>query len=146
FTGRTPQVRRLQRADLAALWPVPEQAGHKYTRGVLGILAGSPQYPGAGILTTGAARATGCGMVRYLGPSEAAEKVIATYPDVVPARGRVQALVVGPGIGGAAELDRIPAAIEAVLEESRAEPPRLGWRSEERRVGSERRERGWAAA
>lgn len=127
FTGRTPQVRRLQTADLAAAWPVPEQTGHKYTRGVLGILAGSSQYPGAGILTTGAARATGCGMVRYLGPREVAEKVITTYPDVVPARGRVQALVVGPGIGGAEELDRLPGAIEAVLEESRAEPPRLVW-------------------
>ena len=41
------EVTALQADDVAALLPVPEPAAHKYTRGVVGVRAGSALYPGA---------------------------------------------------------------------------------------------------
>lgn len=91
-------VERLEHADVASLWPVPTATDHKYTRGVVGIIAGSEAYPGAAVLTTTAAVEAGAGMVRYLGPRRAEDLVLAACPEVVPGEGRAQALVVGPGI------------------------------------------------
>lgn len=93
-----PTVERLEHADVAGLWPVPMATDHKYTRGVLGVVAGSETYPGAAVLTTTAAVAAGAGMVRYLGPPRPTDLVLAACPEVVPGPGRVQAVVVGPGI------------------------------------------------
>jgi hydroxyethylthiazole kinase-like uncharacterized protein yjeF len=70
---------------------------------VVGVVAGSPQYPGAGVLCTGAALHGGAGMVRYVGL--APEEIRARYPEAVvhpdtkPADVRVQSYVVGPGLG-----------------------------------------------
>lgn len=92
----------LDAADVRARWPVPGPRDDKYTQGVVGILAGSTAYPGAAILCSGAAVASTSGMVRYAG--SAAAQVISHYPEVVAApdpgsAGRVQAWVVGPGLG-----------------------------------------------
>jgi ADP-dependent NAD(P)H-hydrate dehydratase / NAD(P)H-hydrate epimerase len=93
----------LEAADVAGLLPVPGPADDKYTRGVTGLVAGSAAYPGAGVLATGAAVCGGAGMVRYAGT--AADAIRARYPEVVvhedgrPSELRVQAWVVGPGIG-----------------------------------------------
>jgi hydroxyethylthiazole kinase-like uncharacterized protein yjeF len=93
----------LEAADVAALLPQPGAADDKYTRGVIGVVAGSPAYPGAGVLATGSALHGGSGMVRYLGL--APDPVRARYPEVVtqtdarPHEVRVQAWVVGPGLG-----------------------------------------------
>jgi ADP-dependent NAD(P)H-hydrate dehydratase / NAD(P)H-hydrate epimerase len=93
----------LEGADIAALIPTPGPADDKYTRGVVGVVAGSGQYPGAGVLATGSALHGGAGMVRYLGL--AAEQIHARYPevvghqDVLPHDVKVQAWVVGPGLG-----------------------------------------------
>ena len=89
-------------ADVKARWPVPGPRDDKYTQGVTGILAGSTTYPGAAILCTGAAVAATSGMVRYAG--SAAAEVVSHWPEVVAApnasaAGRVQAWVVGPGLG-----------------------------------------------
>jgi hydroxyethylthiazole kinase-like uncharacterized protein yjeF len=98
-----PTLRVLEHADVAALLPMPGAADDKYTRGVLGIVAGSEQYPGAGVLATGAALRGGAGMVRYLGLAQ--DEIRARYPEVVghpdtrPSDVRVQAHVVGPGLG-----------------------------------------------
>jgi len=98
-----PDVRVLERPDVAALVPVPGPRDDKYTRGVAGVAAGSSTYPGAGVLCTGAALRGGAGMVRYAG--SAAEHVRARWPEAIvtdgrPSEaGRVQAWVVGPGIG-----------------------------------------------
>ncbi len=92
-------VGRLRDADAVDLWPWPDASAHKYTRGVVGVLAGSEDYPGAAVLTTGAAARTGCGMVRYLGPPTPTGLVLHRWPEVVTAAGRVQSLVVGPGTG-----------------------------------------------
>lgn len=92
----------LEAADVRALWPVPGPRDDKYTQGVVGVLAGSATYPGAAILCSGAAVAATSGMVRYAG--SAAAEVVSHWPEVVAARsaaeaGRVQAWVVGPGLG-----------------------------------------------
>ncbi|HTM85700.1 MAG TPA: NAD(P)H-hydrate epimerase, partial [Mycobacterium sp.] len=89
-------------ADAEACWPAPGARDDKYTQGVTGILAGSATYPGAAILCTGAAVAATSGMVRYAGT--AAAHVVSHWPEVViapsaAAAGRVQAWVVGPGLG-----------------------------------------------
>ncbi len=89
-------------ADVAARWPVPGTTDDKYTQGVTGVLAGSSTYPGAAVLCTGAAVAATQGMVRYAG--SASQQVLSHWPEVVAApnpaaAGRVQAWVVGPGLG-----------------------------------------------
>ncbi|WP_152347326.1 bifunctional ADP-dependent NAD(P)H-hydrate dehydratase/NAD(P)H-hydrate epimerase [Brevibacterium sp. CFH 10365] len=83
--------------DLSRDFPRPQAGGHKYSRGVVGVLAGSEDYPGAGVLTTTSAVSTGAGMVRYLGSPLVAEYVIGVHPEVVSASGRVNAFVFGPG-------------------------------------------------
>ncbi|SON58729.1 Bifunctional NAD(P)H-hydrate repair enzyme Nnr [Mycobacterium simulans] len=92
----------LEAADVAARWPVPGARDDKYTQGVTGILAGSATYPGAAVLCTGAAVTATSGMVRYAGSAHA--EVLSHWPEVIAsptpaAAGRVQAWVVGPGLG-----------------------------------------------
>ncbi|KZS65035.1 MAG: bifunctional ADP-dependent NAD(P)H-hydrate dehydratase/NAD(P)H-hydrate epimerase [Mycobacterium pseudokansasii] len=95
-------LREFQAADVLARWPVPGPDDDKYTQGVTGVLAGSSTYPGAGVLCTGAAVAATSGMVRYAGSAHA--EVLSHWPEVIAsptpaAAGRVQAWVVGPGLG-----------------------------------------------
>jgi hydroxyethylthiazole kinase-like uncharacterized protein yjeF len=93
----------LEAADVAALLPTPTAADDKYTRGVVGLVSGSAAYPGAGVLSTGAAICGAAGMVRYAG--SAADAIRARYPEVVvqegarPSELQVQAWVTGPGMG-----------------------------------------------
>ena len=111
-----PAVYMMDLATAGSHVPRPGPADDKYTRGVVGVVAGSDAYPGAGILCTGAARIGGVGMVRYAGG--APEVVVPRWPDVVPSHtgpafaGRVQAWVVGPGAGtDAAAKERLAEAI-----------------------------------
>jgi len=95
-------LRGFEAADVAARWPVPGPRDDKYTQGVTGVLAGSATYPGAAILSTGGAVAATSGMVRYAG--SAAHDVVNHWPEVIATPdtesvGRVQAWVVGPGLG-----------------------------------------------
>ncbi len=98
-----PDVEALQDADVAALLPAPTGESDKYRRGVVGVAAGSARYPGAAVLAVGGALHGGAGAVRYAGP--AADAVTARHPETLvssgrPSRaGRVQAWVVGPGLG-----------------------------------------------
>ncbi len=100
-----PEVTALQAADIAALLPVPAPDAQKYTRGVVGIRAGSAQYPGAGALCVAGASTGLVGMVRYVpattsGAAGAAERLVrSAHPEVVVGAGRVQAWVVGSGGG-----------------------------------------------
>jgi hydroxyethylthiazole kinase-like uncharacterized protein yjeF len=90
-------------ADAAARLDPPTAGDDKYSQGVVGIVAGSATYPGAGVLCTGAALRTRPGLVRYAGT--AADGVRAAWPEAIvisgrPAdAGRVQSWVVGPGTG-----------------------------------------------
>ncbi|WP_147794321.1 bifunctional ADP-dependent NAD(P)H-hydrate dehydratase/NAD(P)H-hydrate epimerase [Cellulomonas sp. Y8] len=112
-----PAVARLAPADVAALWPVPGPEDHKYSRGVLGVVAGTPAYPGAAVLTVSAAALSGVGMVRFVGPSAVARSVLAARPEVVAGTGRVQAWLLGPGVdpGHAKQARRVTGALQAAL-------------------------------
>lgn len=93
-----PVAARLEHDDVAGLWPVPGPADDKYTRGVLGIVAGGDRYTGAAVLSVTAAVSAGAGMVRYVGPSAATDLVRASVPEAVHGVGRVQAWLVGSGL------------------------------------------------
>ena len=103
-----PAVERLTHADVALLWPVPDHGDDKYSRGVLGVLAGGEAYTGAAVLCTTAAVEAGVGMVRYVGTPTPTALVRQAVPEAVTGEGRVQAWVVGPGLdvtAGAADAD-----------------------------------------
>ncbi|MFD9008652.1 NAD(P)H-hydrate epimerase [Streptomyces sp. NPDC059558] len=110
-----PEVEALQHADVAGLLPEPTASSDKYRRGVVGIVAGSAQYPGAAVLAVAGALRGGAGAVRYVGP--AADAVLARYPETLIGPGRVQAWVVGPGLGEgrAGEVAELLAGDAAVL-------------------------------
>src|SRR6185312_16063177 len=76
-------LEQLGAADVGRLLPDPGADSSKYTRGVLGITAGSDAYPGAAVLCTGGARRGGAGYLRFAGPAHAAELVRQRFPDVV---------------------------------------------------------------
>ncbi len=109
----SPAVQRFEVADVGALWPVPGPADDKYSRGVLGVVAGGATYSGAAVLCTGAAVRSGAGMVRYVGPAPATDLVRASWPEVVPGDGRVQAWVLGPGVDAddAGQVDAVRRAL-----------------------------------
>lgn len=115
-----PVLEALEAEDVQALLPVTSAESNKYRRGVLGVAAGSPRYPGAAVLTTGAALRSGVGAVRFVGAPEVCAGVLARYPEVLIGTGRVQAWVVGPGIGldagdrvGAALAEQVPVLVDA---------------------------------
>ena len=83
---------------LTRVVPEPGANDHKYTRGVVGLWAGSETYPGAAVLAASGAVLAGAGMVRLTAPRRVEDLVLATRPEVVPAAGRSQALVLGPGV------------------------------------------------
>ncbi|MFF8983980.1 NAD(P)H-hydrate dehydratase [Streptomyces globisporus] len=111
-----PDLEALQYADVAALLPVPGAESDKYRRGVVGVVAGSERYPGAAVLAVAGALRGGAGAVRYVGPG--ADAVIARFPEALvhagpPSEaGRVQAWVVGPGLGDGRQAE---AAVADVL-------------------------------
>jgi hydroxyethylthiazole kinase-like uncharacterized protein yjeF len=119
-----PQTTALDAADVAALLPEPSAESDKYRRGVLGIVAGSDGYPGAALMSVGGALSTGPGMVRFVGTYGPAHVVRLRWPeavvtqidagdaDAMRAAGRVQAWVVGPGLGTGPEAREL---VEAAL-------------------------------
>ncbi|WP_137655995.1 bifunctional ADP-dependent NAD(P)H-hydrate dehydratase/NAD(P)H-hydrate epimerase [Bifidobacterium moukalabense] len=77
---------------------LPQLADGKYSRGVVGLVTGSNRYPGAAVLSARSAARTDSGMVRYLGPQRAQDMVLASLPEAVVGKGRVQSWVVGSGV------------------------------------------------
>ena len=111
-------VTAFQADDVAALLPVPVPTDHKYTRGVVGVRAGSKEYPGAGVLCVAGANSGLAGMVRYDGSP--VDMVRERHPEVVVSDRRVQAWVVGSGGGADAEWalrssleDGVPVVVDA---------------------------------
>lgn len=100
---RDPVAGVLEPGDVAALLPVPGADDDKYSRGVVGVVSGSAAYEGAAVLSVGGALRAKAGMVRYAG--SAAAGVRARWPEAVVTEGRrtdagrVQAWVIGPGLG-----------------------------------------------
>ena len=114
-----PAVEALQPDEVRALLPRPDRVAQKYTRGVVGVRAGSGTYPGAALLAVSGASSGLVGMVRYVGPEDIAHTVRSAHPEVVGA-GRVQAWVVGPGGGDDADTmlaearaDGVPLVVDA---------------------------------
>ncbi|MFI0417703.1 NAD(P)H-hydrate dehydratase [Spongiactinospora sp. 9N601] len=95
--------------DVAGLLPRPGRESDKYRRGVVGIVAGGSRFTGAAVMTVAGAIRSGAGMVRYAGQDEPASAVRDRWPEAVITRlapgegvdrvGRVQAWVLGPGLG-----------------------------------------------
>jgi hydroxyethylthiazole kinase-like uncharacterized protein yjeF len=104
-----PALEALQPEDVVALLPHPGPSAQKYARGVVGVRAGSAQYPGAALLSVAGASCGLAGMVRYVGDEQVARTVRQKHPEVV-GEGRVQAWVVGSGGG-----DRAGEELEAAL-------------------------------
>jgi hydroxyethylthiazole kinase-like uncharacterized protein yjeF len=77
---------------------IPSELDHKYSRGTLGAITGSAQYPGAAVLTTKAAVATGLGVLRFHSSSGLAHLVLHSAPEVIVQPGKVDAWLVGSGI------------------------------------------------
>lgn len=108
----------LEIGDVQSELASPGSASDKYTRGVVGVVAGSARYSGAAVLSVGAALHGGAGMVRYVGG--AADAVRRAWPEVVvhddiDDAGQVQAWVIGPGLGTD---DRAERCLERVLASS----------------------------
>ncbi|MEV0350274.1 NAD(P)H-hydrate dehydratase [Nonomuraea sp. NPDC050680] len=103
-----PDVVAFTHRDVAGRLKSPMGESDKYRRGVLGVAAGSDRYTGAAVLAVGGALRAGAGMVRYVGPSEPVAQVRHHWPEAVITElsepsidevGRVQAWVLGPGLG-----------------------------------------------
>jgi hydroxyethylthiazole kinase-like uncharacterized protein yjeF len=108
-----PDARAMQAGDVGALLPRPSEESDKYRRGVVGIVAGSERFTGAAALAVGGAIRGGAGMVRLVSAAPAVAVVRLLWPEAVitvtgqdipagedvRAAGRVQAWVVGPGMG-----------------------------------------------
>ncbi|SDT25409.1 yjeF C-terminal region, hydroxyethylthiazole kinase-related/yjeF N-terminal region [Friedmanniella luteola] len=106
----------LEEDDLARAWPYPGPASDKYARGVVGLDAGSDEYPGAGVLATYGAVHAGAGMVRFLGADRPADLVRGLLPNVVFSPGRVQAHLLGSGWGDRPDgADAVAAALDTGL-------------------------------
>jgi hydroxyethylthiazole kinase-like uncharacterized protein yjeF len=113
-----PSVLAWQAEDVAGCLPVPDRGADKYSRGVLAVLAGSARYPGAAILSTGAALNSGAGYVRVSAGKGVSGPVRLAHPEAVvvgedPAdAGHVQAWAIGPGLGtDSAALERVRVAL-----------------------------------
>ncbi|MFF0815518.1 NAD(P)H-hydrate dehydratase [Rhodococcus sp. NPDC003318] len=110
-----PSISALTPDEVGARWPLPGAGDDKYSQGVVGVIAGGARYPGAAVLCAGGAVAATSGMVRYAG--SAAPQVLSRWPEVVAVdaaadAGRVEAWVVGPGIGtGAAAREVVAFAL-----------------------------------
>lgn len=117
-----PAVRSLDPGDVPRLWPVPGRGDDKYSRGVLGLVAGGEHYTGAAILASTAAVSAGVGMLRYVGTPTPEALVRSAVPEAVHGDGQVQAWVVGPGLdvtsrakGAKAQLDVARSALASDL-------------------------------
>ena len=112
-------------ATLARYLLKPGADSHKYSRGVVRIIAGSQRFPGAGLLCVAGASHSGVGMIRLNAPERVENLVLAAHPQIVPdgpaLTGTCDALVLGPGLdaqkadweAAAQLLENTPAVIDA---------------------------------
>lgn len=116
--------------NLARYLLKPEADSHKYSRGVVRIIAGSQRFPGAGLLCVAGASHSGAGMIRLNAPERVENLVLAAHPQIVPdgpaLTGACDALVLGPGLDAqAADWEALAQLLEntpAVIDASALEP------------------------
>lgn len=94
----TPTVEAVTRRTAAQAVRLPHITDAKYSRGVVGLVTGSDEYPGAAVLSSEAAANSNVGMVRYVGPVRAQDMVLRRVPEAVMGKGHVQSWVVGSGV------------------------------------------------
>lgn len=86
------------------MWGDTELDAYKYSRGVVGIAAGSSRYPGAAQLCVLGAQYTGVGMVMFTEVGDFQSGITERFPQVVVgAHERITAWGVGPGFSGTPE-------------------------------------------
>lgn len=101
----------------AALWiAVPKDWDDKYSHGVLGVITGSEDYPGAAVIGVDAALHTGVGMLRYLGSQSVSKLVLERRPEAVTVDGKVQAWLIGSGMADFGEDSLTAARVQTALE------------------------------
>jgi hydroxyethylthiazole kinase-like uncharacterized protein yjeF len=98
--GKENVVKKWSAKDSARCILTPSEIDHKYSRGTLGVITGSAQYPGAAVLTTSAALATGLGALRFHSSSGLAHLVLHQSPEALVQPGPVTAWIAGSGIDG----------------------------------------------
>ena len=91
-------IRKWSARDVKKSIVIPSDLDNKYSRGVLGVITGSARFPGAAVLSSGAASATGLGMIRFHSSSGLAHLVLHKNPEVVVQPGPVTAWLAGSGI------------------------------------------------
>jgi hydroxyethylthiazole kinase-like uncharacterized protein yjeF len=96
--GKGNVVKKWSAKDSARCILTPSEIDHKYSRGTLGVITGSAQYPGAAVLTTSAALATGLGALRFHSSSGLAHLVLHQSPEALVQPGPVVAWIAGSGI------------------------------------------------
>ena len=96
--GKSNVVKKWSAKDSARCILTPSEIDHKYSRGTLGVITGSAQYPGAAVLTTSAALATGLGALRFHSSSGLAHLVLHQNPEALVQPGPVTAWIAGSGI------------------------------------------------
>jgi ADP-dependent NAD(P)H-hydrate dehydratase / NAD(P)H-hydrate epimerase len=120
--GSTPLVQTLDAAATYAMLPLDRPlATYKYQVGKALVLAGSPEYPGAGVLAGLGCRASGVGLVTMVAADSLRSLLITHLPDAVlmhPAEdqgdfSRFQALLCGPG------MPSDPALVQKIVHTSR---------------------------
>ena len=94
----TRTIKKWNARDAKKCIIIPSDLDHKYSRGVLGVITGSAQYPGTAVLTTSAAAATGIGMIRFHSSSGLAHLVLHSTPSCLVQPGKVTAWLIGSGI------------------------------------------------
>ena len=77
---------------------IPSELDHKYSRGTLGVITGSAQFPGAAVLTSKAAIATGLGVLRFHSSSGLAHLVLHAAPEALVQPVKVDAWLAGSGV------------------------------------------------
>lgn len=105
-------VARAARVIAPPALDAPAPDSHKYRRGLLGVVAG--EMLGAGVLACIAAQGGGAGYVKLLGEGRVPVDIVGDRRPLAAALGdkRLNALLVGPGLGRGAEArDRSSAAL-----------------------------------
>ncbi len=100
---RDPALQVLGEREVAQLVPALNFESYKYSRGVVGIAAGSPIFPGAARLTVLGAQHSGVGMVMLREGFADRDFVLNSFPHVVAVDSespRISGWAIGPGFSG----------------------------------------------
>ncbi|MGN0301693.1 MAG: NAD(P)H-hydrate dehydratase, partial [Anaerotardibacter sp.] len=104
-------------SEIAGLIPYPDSDDNKYSRGVVHVVGGSEQYPGAAVLAACASQRMGAGYTQVWCHEQSIHDVRAGHPSLVvgswdkdvlatkllSTRNKPLAVLIGPGMGSNSE-------------------------------------------